>query len=84
MPRNNKKFNLQRGIAGVKREAKKLPKATVKQLPNAALFLSGGATSSAARLATKAVKKRAAQKAANQTVKIIKIKGNKPFRAITR
>lgn len=63
------KFNVKKGIAGVKREAKKMPKRTAKQIPNAALVVTGGVGGAAVRAAGAAAKRVAAKKAAAKAAK---------------
>ena len=68
-----KRFNLKRGVAGVKQEAKKLPRRTLKQIPNAAMFVTGGVAGAAAKGASMAAKRAGTKKA----VKSFKLPGQK-------
>ena len=86
------KFDLKRGIAGLKKDAKKMPKRVVKQLPNAAALMAGGGMlgfigKGALKVAGKAaakkvVKKKIAKKALGKTAKkrIAKKKPKKSWR----
>lgn len=59
------KFNKQKALAGLKREAKKMPARVVKQLPNAAMFMVGGGVGAG-------LTRMAAKRALTQGVKIAK------------
>lgn len=79
-----KKFNQKKAIAKVKKEAKKLPKNTLKQIPNAALFLSGGASAAAVKGVRIAARKKVAKKAAKKGVSYFKLAGQKKRVKVTR
>lgn len=73
-----KKFNLKKGIAGTKKEAKKMPKRVYNQLGNASLFIPvGGATVAVGRAVAKSGAKKAAKKIVSKVPKKIKVAGQK-------
>lgn len=72
-----RKFNLKKGVKNVKSQAKKLPKRTAKQLPNAAMFVSGGVSGMAVKGGMMAAKKKAARKVAKKATSSFKLPGQK-------